>query len=80
MDLCKYRDIFGKPDEGVHGLRLGGVAVIDFAFTLGAALLTTYATMMPWPLTTVLWILLSIFVHYIFCVDTATMRYLQYGY
>ena len=26
---CKYKDIFGKPSEGVHSIRLFNIAVID---------------------------------------------------
>ena len=38
---CKYRWIFGKEGEGVHSLRVFGVAVVDVALTVaGGALLT----------------------------------------
>jgi len=34
MDLCKYKDIFGKPGEGLHKYRLFNIAIIDVIFTI----------------------------------------------
>ena len=30
---CKYKNMFGKPGEGVHSIRLFDIAIIDVAFT-----------------------------------------------
>lgn len=32
--FCKYSDIFGKPKQGVHSIRLFDVAIIDLLMTL----------------------------------------------
>lgn len=49
MALCKYRDVFGRPGEGVHSVRLFGVAVVDVALTLLVALaIARFA--LGWPL------------------------------
>ena len=32
--LEKYKDIFGKPEEGVHAYRFGNVAIIDYIFSI----------------------------------------------
>lgn len=32
--LCKYSDIFGKPKQGVHSIRLFDIAIIDLLMTL----------------------------------------------
>lgn len=29
MDTCKYKDLFGKPKEGVHSYRLFDIAIAD---------------------------------------------------
>jgi len=34
MDLCKYKDIFGKPNTGAHKYRFLGVAIIDVILTI----------------------------------------------
>jgi hypothetical protein len=34
MNLCKYKNIFGKPGEGVHKYRLFNIAIIDVVFTI----------------------------------------------
>jgi hypothetical protein len=75
--LCKYKDVLGAPDSGAHSWRIGGIAGVDFFLTLMAALVTTWATDVPWPITTIMWIMLGTFFHYIFCVDTPVIRYLS---
>ena len=37
MALCAYRDALGVPGQGVHALRLGGVAICDVLGTLALA-------------------------------------------
>jgi len=32
--LCKYKDILGKPGEGIHSIRLFNVAIMDVLFTI----------------------------------------------
>jgi len=71
--LCKYKDIFGKPDEGVHSYRLFGFAIVDTLLTiLGAFLLYKYFGngRDAWAFLIGLF-LVGILVHRIFCVNTA---------
>ena len=42
MGLCKYKDIFGKPNEGVHKYRLFNIAIVDMSFTIIAAAIIAY--------------------------------------
>ena len=42
MGLCKYKDIFGKPNEGVHKHRLFNIAIVDMSFTIIAAAIIAY--------------------------------------
>lgn len=80
--LCKYKDIFGKPGEDVHSLRIpfpgtpNGVAAVDVIATFALA----YILEKSFPktkLSFVEWSVLSFgagFVaHKMFCVDTALM-------
>ena len=34
MNLCKYKDIFGKVGEGPHSIRLFYIAIVDVIGTL----------------------------------------------
>ena len=34
MNLCKYSDILGKPNETVHSYRLFGIAILDVIMTI----------------------------------------------
>ena len=34
MDLTKYKDIFGKPNEGVHSYRFLNLALVDIIVTI----------------------------------------------
>ena len=69
--LCKYKEIFGKPNEGLHSIRIFNIAVIDVLFTiLGAYIIHIFI-----PKYNFFYILLSLFVsgiiaHRIFCVRT----------
>lgn len=59
MLFCAFADVFGKPREGVHRLRIPGldVAAVDFVgLFVGAGILSL---LFPWPLR--LWLVLPIF-------------------
>lgn len=68
--LCKYSEIFGKPNQGVHKYRFIGLAVIDVIMTIIFAFLISFY--MKWSLfyTTLGLFLLGIICHRLFCVRT----------
>ena len=69
-NLCQYKDVFGKPREGVHSYRFLGVAVVDVVMTLFAAvLLSLFLKTKLWKTTLFLFIL-AIILHRMFCVNT----------
>jgi hypothetical protein len=70
MDLCKYRDIFGKPNEGVHKHRIFGLAVVDLGMTIILGILI--ARWKRWNILLVFTVLmiLGLIMHKIFCVKT----------
>ena len=69
--FCKYKDIFGKVNEGVHSIRLFNIAVVDVFFTIILGIIIHYI----YPNSNLTYILLILFLlgiicHYLFCVKT----------
>ena len=70
--FCKYKDILGKPGEGVHSYRLFDIAVIDVVLTIGLALFIKKYILEDYDFWGILigWFILGIVTHRIFCVRT----------
>jgi hypothetical protein len=68
--LCKYKDALGKPGEGAHALRAGGLAAVDVLATVGAAGAVAWWFDLNFAVVLLILIILSAFVHRAFCVDT----------
>jgi hypothetical protein len=76
MTACPFAESLGKPGEGIHSVRLGGLAVVDVAATLlGAWLLAPRLGMPTWAAFLAL-VCLGVLVHWALCVDTAFNRFL----
>lgn len=75
----QYANVFGAPGKGVHAHRFMGVAVVDFALTVLAALLTSYYTDVPLTLSLVGWLLAGLFAHWLFGVKTGMTKYFGIG-
>lgn len=74
--LCKYKDIFGKPGQGVHKYRIFNIAIVDFALTVIAGVfLAKYLKVNVWVMLAFLF-LLGIVLHRLFCVRTTVDKYL----
>jgi di/tricarboxylate transporter len=76
---CPYKNLFGKPGEGVHKYRIFDIGVIDVAVTIAVAYLIARA--FRWP---ILWVLGGLFlvgiaVHRVLCVRTRVDRWLFHG-
>lgn len=77
MDLCKYKDMFGKPNEGVHSIRFFGFAFIDLFMTFIASFIFSYLMIkmlkinLSWIYYFIILMILAIFMHKLFCVETA---------
>jgi hypothetical protein len=68
--LCKYKNIFGKPNEGVHSIRFMNLAVIDVILTImGGFFIARYYKLNIY-LTIFTLFLLGIIAHRLFCVKT----------
>ena len=74
--FSQFKYFFGKPGEGVHSLRLGNTAIVDYILTILLAVVTTLATNIPLVLTTIVWLILGIILHFLFGIQTAALTYL----
>jgi hypothetical protein len=74
--LCKYRNALGIPGEGVHSLRLGGIAIMDVVMTLIGAYIIAYYARASFAWTAAGLFLLGIVLHRLFCVRTTIDRLL----
>jgi len=79
MDLCQYKDIFGKPNTGIHSYRIFNIAVVDLLLTIVAAYLLAKFLNQNFILILIILFLLGIIFHHIFCVKT-TIDKLLFSY
>jgi hypothetical protein len=68
--LCKYKDIFGKPNEGVHSYRILDLAIVDVIMTIIGAIIIAYLFNFNYMLTIIILFLIGIIMHRVFCVNT----------
>jgi hypothetical protein len=68
--FCKYKDILGKPNEGVHKYRFFGFAIVDVLLVFPFVYIFTYYTNYSFWKTLVVTFLIGIFLHRLFCVRT----------
>jgi hypothetical protein len=77
--FCEYSNIFGKPNEGIHSIRFGGLAIIDVIFTIGAAyLIDNWTGGENFVLILIILFVCGIVLHRLFCVKT-TIDKLLFG-
>lgn len=74
MGLCRFRHVFGREREGVHRPRFLGMAAVDLALTLAAAVALGLWRGLSWRGVALAFLALlaaSVLVHRLFCVNTA---------
>ena len=78
--FCKYKDFFGKPKQGVHGIRYLNIAVVDVLFTFLLAKFFQFYFLKEWDFILILFcsFILGIVFHRLFCVRT-TIDKLLFG-
>ena len=81
MGLCKYKDIFGKPGQGIHRHRVLDISIMDVFTTILVGGIIGYAIrwFVPWwniPATIGGAFLLGIVLHRAFCVRTTVDKWL----
>jgi len=76
---CKYKDILGQPNQGIHQYRLFNIAIIDVLLTILLALIIFYIgvyfkffnhNIYAFIFVLLLLLIIGVILHYIFCVDT----------
>lgn len=74
--LCKYKNMFGEPNTGVHSYRIFNLAITDVLMTIFGGLLLAY--FFKWnPYYTVAGaFLFGIVLHRLFCVRTTVDKWL----
>ncbi len=70
LDLCKYKDILGKPGQGLHSYRIFNIAIVDVLLTILAAYILSILTNYKFIYTTIFMFILGIISHRVFCVRT----------
>jgi hypothetical protein len=70
------KDIFGKPEQGIHKYRIMGVAFVDTFFLFIGAIILSYYSKISFFITFIALFFLGIFCHYLFSVDTTIHRFL----
>ena len=70
LTLCKYKDMFGKPNQGVHSFRIFNIAIVDVLLTILAAFIISYFLKTKFLYTLLLMFILGIISHRLFCVRT----------
>lgn len=74
---CPYKDIFGKPGEGVHSYRVFDVAIVDVIFTvIGAAIIHYFMPQYRFIVILTALFATGIILHHIFCVRTTVDKWL----
>jgi hypothetical protein len=76
LDLCKYKDAFGKPNTGLRKYRIFDIAILDTAVVIVIGYFISW--FFKWNLWYTLGslFLLGIFAHKIFCVRTGVDKLL----
>ncbi len=76
MDLEKYKDIFGKPREGLHSYRIFDIAIVDLILTIFAAYLLSFYINYDFTLILILLLVMGVILHYIFGVKTTVNKFI----
>lgn len=74
--FAKYKDIFGKPREGAHGIRLFDIAIVDLIMTIIAGALLSEWLGYNAVVVIIFLLLLSVPVHMLFGVETGVIKML----
>lgn len=70
MSLSEYKDIFGKPNTGLHKYRVANIAVVDVVFTvLGAYAISSFFNF-SFIIVLIVLLISGIYLHHLFGVKT----------
>ena len=75
--LCKYKDLLGKVDEGVHSYRIFNIAIVDVLLTILAAfIIHLFLPKYHFFFILLFLFILGIILHRLFCVRTTVDKFL----
>jgi hypothetical protein len=76
--FCKYKNILGEPNMGIHSFRFFNIAIVDVILTfILAFFIQKYLFDESYYIILFLTFLLGVFLHWIFCVDTTINSFLM---
>jgi len=78
MLLCEYSNILGEPKKGFHSIRIFDFSLLDIIATFILAYLIYRYTKVNYIILLIILILLGIFLHWLFCVDTKLSQLLNW--
>ena len=72
LNFCKYKDVLGKPKEGIHSIRFMNISVIDVLLTILLAIFIKTYMFNETEMSIILLgtFIIGIIIHRIFCVKT----------
>lgn len=73
--LCQFSDVFGLPGEGIHGWRLGPLALADLLLAHAAAYAISTYLQVSFLIVIIILLVSSIFIHRAFCVETPLTKW-----
>lgn len=85
MSLCKYKNIFGEPNTGIHSIRIYDIAIFDVLATLLFAVAFYQFIIIEWLkmndkiklwMVILFFFALGILLHRLFCVRTTVDKLL----
>ncbi len=76
LDLCHYKDIFGKPREGAHAYRILDIAVVDVAATVIVAFIINLVFGFIFWKSLVALFVVGVISHRLFCVRTTVDKWI----
>ena len=75
--LCKYKNLFGKVNKGIHSYRILNIAIVDVLLTIiGAYMIHLFNPKYKFIYTLIFLFILGIILHRIFCVRTTVDKLL----
>ena len=75
LNLCRYKDIFGRPREGAHAYRIFDIAVVDVVATVFVAFLVARIFSLSFWKSLVVLFIIGILSHRAFCVRTTVDKW-----
>ena len=76
MGFCKYKNMFGAPNTGVHSYRIFNLAMVDVVMSVLGAYVISKWTKRPFFNTLLLLFIAGIIMHRLFCVRTTVDKLL----